>query len=47
MSEFGDIEVAKSSMPLECIIDRGKETKEPNWKMIGDKLIKSTFSLMP
>ena len=36
--------MSKSLMLLECIIGPGKETREPNWKMIEDKLINSTFS---
>ena len=42
--EFGDTRVAKLLMSLECIIDK-KKTREPSWKMIRDKLIKSMSSL--
>ena len=45
--EFEDIRVAKLSMPLECKISQGEETRGPNRKMIGDKLIKSTSNFTP
>ena len=44
---MGDTRVAMSLMPLECIINLGKETRKRNWEMIGDKLIKSTSTFMP
>ena len=45
--EFGDTRVTRSSMPLESKIGREKKTRDPNKKMIEDKLIKSTSSLTP
>ena len=45
--EYGDARGDKLLMPLECIIDQGKETRELSRKMIGDKLIMSTSNFMP